>query len=120
MKGQREVGDGSVLMADKILCYLDTLRLFKVISNDLNIREQMRSMVTGWPSSLDKGQVILLERSSDLNYEMVCFHFIQNLFMCQILENGIKMLGKKSRYICFIFKNVKTVKCTFSKSCKHL
>lgn len=93
MKGQRRV-DGSVLMADKILCYLDTLRLFKVILNDLNIREQMRSMVTGWPSSVDKGQVILLERWSDLNCEMVCFHFIQNLFMCQILENGIKMLGK--------------------------
>lgn len=47
MKGQREVGDGSVLMADKILCYLDTLRLFKVILNDLNIREQMRNIVTG-------------------------------------------------------------------------
>ena len=34
-------------MADKILCYLDTLRLFKVILNDLNIREQMRNTAIG-------------------------------------------------------------------------
>lgn len=51
-------------------------------------------MVTGWSSSLVKGQVTLLERSFDLDYETVCFHIIQNLSTCQILENGIKMLEK--------------------------
>lgn len=64
-----------------------------------------------------KGQCTGLERSSDLAYEMGCFHFIQNLFMCQILENGIKILAKSLKHSIYVVhvKMQKPMKFTFLK-----
>lgn len=52
-----------------------------------------------WPSCLVKAEVTVFGRSFDLGYEMGGFHFTQNLFMCQILENGKKMLIKILKHL---------------------
>lgn len=65
----------------------------------------------------------MLEKSFDLNYDMGCVNFIQNLFMCQILENCIKVLEKnlETLDIFVLYKKLQTlVKFTFSKICSHL
>lgn len=60
------------------------------------------------------------ERSSDLDYEMGCFHLIQNLFMCHILENGKRMLTKILKHDIYVsYKNAKTGKICILKDCQR-